>query len=583
MDAQAFVDGFAGVVVVLVGHAVGLHGLHDLLVGVVVGLLVGGLGKERILLRLVLVAEVVDAQDHVLGRQRQRTPVGGGEDVVRGEHDQLRLKLGLVGERDVDGHLVAVEVGVECRADKRMQADCLAVDEDGVKGLDRDSVEGRGAVEENRVAGHNLVKHIPDILAALLNPLLRVADGVDLAHVAETADDEGLEEAEGHLLRKPALVDVEFGTDDDDRAPGIVHALSEEVLAEAPLLSLEHVGEGLEGAVSGACDGAAVAAVVHKRVNGLLEHPLFVADDDRGRRDLEEVLESAVAVDDPAVEVVQVAGGEAASFEWDEGAQIRWDDGQHVENHPARIHLVLEESLDKANALDNLLAVHLALGGGEQCGLLVTELGQVKLAKELLDGLGAHVGAEGLAIVLAVLVVLLGSQNLLEGKRSVAWIQDDVLLVVEDFVKGSLGHVEEQAKTGGGTLVEPDVGDWRGKFDVAHALTADTRLGDFDSAVFAGDASILEALVLAAGALVVLDRAKDAFAEETALFGLEGAVVDGLGALDFSLTPLADDFRGSNADGDAIGILHHIDVGRGTGFANQSIHCFTSVIRERGF
>ena len=45
-------------------------------------------------------------------------------------------------------HLVAVEVGVEGRADQRMQANGAAFDEDGLEGLDAEAVQRRGAVQQ---------------------------------------------------------------------------------------------------------------------------------------------------------------------------------------------------------------------------------------------------------------------------------------------------------------------------------------------------------------------------------------------------------------------------------------------------
>jgi hypothetical protein len=96
--------------------------------------------------------------------------------------------------------------------------------------------------------------------------------------------DERLEQLERHLLRQPALVQLELGTDHDDRAAGIVDALAEQVLPEAALLALEHVGERLQRPLVGAGDDAAAAAVVEQRVDRLLQHALLVADDDVGAR-----------------------------------------------------------------------------------------------------------------------------------------------------------------------------------------------------------------------------------------------------------------------------------------------------------
>src|SRR5206468_12811583 len=131
-----------------------------------------------------------------------------------------------------------------------------------------------------------------------------------------------------------ALVELELRADDDDRAPGVVDALAEQVLAEPALLALEHVRETLEAVVAGARDRAAAASVVDERVARLLEHPLLVADDDLGGAELEKPLEAVIAVDDAAVQVVQVGGREAATVELDHRPEIRRDDRQNGQDHP---------------------------------------------------------------------------------------------------------------------------------------------------------------------------------------------------------------------------------------------------------
>src|SRR3546814_11673670 len=85
---------------------------------------------------------------------------------------------------------------------------------------------------------------------------------------------------------------------------------------------------------------------------------------------------------------------------------------------------------------------------------------------------------------------------------------------VEDALKLLLLHVEQQADAAGERLQEPDMRDRRGQFDMAHPLAADLRHSDFDTALFADDALVLHALVLAAQAFIVLDRTEDAGAEQ---------------------------------------------------------------------
>src|SRR5690348_14195355 len=72
---------------------------------------------------------------------------------------------------------------------------------------------------------------------------------------------------------------------------------------------------------------------------------------------------------------------------------------------------------------------------------------------------------------------------------------------------------------------------------MAHALAPHPRQRHLDRALFADDALVLHPLVLAAQALVVLDRAEDARAEQAVALRLEGAVIDGLRLFDLAVGP----------------------------------------------
>ena len=92
----------------------------------------------------------------------------------------------------------------------------------------------------------------------------------------------GLKSSSAISFGRPHWCSLQLRTDHDDRAAGVVDALAEQVLAEAALLALEHVGERLQRALVGAGDELAAAAVVEQRVHRLLQHALLVADDDLG-------------------------------------------------------------------------------------------------------------------------------------------------------------------------------------------------------------------------------------------------------------------------------------------------------------
>ena len=76
----------------------------------------------------------------------------------------------------------------------------------------------------------------------------------------------------------------------------------------------------MSGRLEAPLHDALLLRVVEEGVDRLLEHALLVADDDVRRVERHEPLEAVVAVDDAAVEVVEVGGGEAAAVELDHRA-----------------------------------------------------------------------------------------------------------------------------------------------------------------------------------------------------------------------------------------------------------------------
>ena len=161
-------------------------------------------------------------------------------------------------------HLVAVEVGVERRADERVDLDRLTLDQDRLEGLDAQAVERRSTVQEHRVLLDHLVEHVPDLGAATLDHALGRLDVRRDLEVDEALHDERLEQLERHQLGKTALVELERRADDDDGSTGVVDSLAEEVLAEASLLALQHVREALQWTVARSGDGTTATTVVEE-------------------------------------------------------------------------------------------------------------------------------------------------------------------------------------------------------------------------------------------------------------------------------------------------------------------------------
>src|SRR6185312_12529466 len=70
--------------------------------------------------------------------------------------------------------------------------------------------------------------------------------------------------------------------------------------------------------------------------------------------------------------------------------------------------------------------------------------------------------------------------------------------------------------------------------------------------LLADDALVLHALVLAAQALVILDRPEDARAEQAVALGLEGAVIDGFRLFDLAVGPRQNLLRARDRNADLV-------------------------------
>ena len=359
---------------------------------------------------LARLGDVVQTEDHVLRRHRDGGAVGRVEDVVRTEHQQLRLQNGGVAQRQVHGHLVTVEVGVEGRTCQRVELHGLALDELGLEGLDTEAVQRRGTVHQHGVTLDDVLEDAPDDGVLAVDYLLGRLHRLDDAALDELADDKRLVELGGHILRDTHLVHLQLGADDDDRTGRVVDTLTEQVLTEAALLALERVGERLERAVRLVLHGVRLARVVEERIDGLLQHALLVAQNHLRGLDFNQALESVVADDDATVEVVQVRRGEAAAVERHQRAQFGRDDRDDAQHHPLGPVLAVRGA-ERLNHVEALERLGLALLRGLGRGLVaqgVRHRVEVDLLQKRIDGFGTHLGDELVGVAVVKRLVALG-------------------------------------------------------------------------------------------------------------------------------------------------------------------------------
>src|SRR5215510_5055634 len=342
-------------------------------------------------------------------------------------------------------------------------------------------------------------------------------------------------------------MELQLGTDDDDRTARVVHALAKQVLTEPALLALEHVGQRLERTFAAAANRLRATSVVEQRVHRLLQHALLVPENDLRRAVQDELLQTVVSVDDATVQIVQIGRGEATTIERNERTQIRRNHRNDVEDHPlrtvarvARLARVAER-VDDLEPLEQHLLPMLRRLHRDLRAELFRQLVDVETAEQLAHGRRADVGQERRIAFLfrlrAKVQILFFVEELVDLNVLVARVDDDVVRVIDDLLEITQRDVEQVAHRAGQGLEEPDVGDGNGELDVTHALATHLAQGHFDAAAVADHTAIANSLVFAAVTFPVLDGTENALAEQAVLFRLERAVVDCLWLGDFTPRP----------------------------------------------
>ncbi len=148
----------------------------------------------------LLQGEVVAPQHHILGWGDHRTPVLGIENILCSQHEQPCFGLRLRGKGYMNRHLVAVKIGIVGHTDQGMDLDRPPLDQHRFKGLDPQTVQGRGPVEQDWMILDHLFECIPD---NIIGPVDQAASGLDIMGMAggnNLFHDKWFEELQGHFL-----------------------------------------------------------------------------------------------------------------------------------------------------------------------------------------------------------------------------------------------------------------------------------------------------------------------------------------------------------------------------------------------
>src|SRR5690606_38352745 len=154
---------------------------------------------------LSTLSQVVQTKHHVLRRNGDGRAVGRVENVVRRQHQDRRFEDRFLTQRNVNRHLVTVEVGVKRRTYERVKLNSRTLNQIGVEGLDNETCQRSCTFERYRFSLEYFFIDTPDHKILTCDDLLRRLHRLHYSSFNELADDDPLKELSRHILGQTAF------------------------------------------------------------------------------------------------------------------------------------------------------------------------------------------------------------------------------------------------------------------------------------------------------------------------------------------------------------------------------------------
>ena len=146
-------------------------------------------------------------------------------------------------QRNVDGHLVTVKVGIVGLTYQWVKTKGLTINQDRFEGLDTQTVEGRCAVKKYWVFLDNIFKNIPNTFITTFN---HTFSGFHVTCVFTRNDfthHKWFEKFDGHQTWHTTLVHFKCWTNGDNGTSREVNTFTKQVLTETTLFTFKHVAQ----------------------------------------------------------------------------------------------------------------------------------------------------------------------------------------------------------------------------------------------------------------------------------------------------------------------------------------------------
>ena len=210
-----------------------------------------------------------------------------------------------------------------------MQLDSFPFNQHRFKRLNTQAVQGRSTVEQHRVVLGYFFQNIPNFRADSFQHFLGGFQRYAF-FLHQFANDKRFKQFQRHQFGQTALVQFQVRADHNNGTAGIVHAFPQQVLAEAAVFAFDAVRQGFKRSAAGPNEKFAAGAVFNQGVHRFLQEAFFVVNHHFRRAQGFNMFQAVVAVDDSAVQIVEVGRRKPAAVERNERTQIRRDDGQYA-------------------------------------------------------------------------------------------------------------------------------------------------------------------------------------------------------------------------------------------------------------
>ena len=186
---------------------------------------------------------IIQTKYHILCRHSNRSTISRIQNVMSLKHQHLCFQNRIITQRQVNRHLVTIEVGIERCTSQRVQLNSFTFNHMRLESLNTQTVQSRRTVQQYRMTFHDMFQDIPDHrLLAVYNLLCRFYS-LHNTTFNQLTDDKRLVKLCSHQFRNTTFTHLQFRTNNDNRTSRVVNTLTQQVLTETSLLTLQTIGQ----------------------------------------------------------------------------------------------------------------------------------------------------------------------------------------------------------------------------------------------------------------------------------------------------------------------------------------------------